>query len=95
MRPLGYLHEIWMCPDETGQLLPACIPFGPSGDRARELLEPGSECVWVFWSNTNYETMRIYYEFVGYGAYVTDEEWRNERYPDEWCEEQLQYLRNL
>ncbi|ACC71547.1 hypothetical protein PPMP20_12150 [Paraburkholderia phymatum] len=42
---LGYLHEIWLCPDEHGRSLPACIPFGPDGDGAHSLNEPGSE--WV------------------------------------------------
>lgn len=39
--PKRYLHEIWLSPDEDGQLLPSCIPLGPSGDAARNMNEPG------------------------------------------------------
>lgn len=40
---LGYLHEVWLRPDEYGNLLPACIPSGPDGDAARALNEPESD----------------------------------------------------
>jgi hypothetical protein len=77
--PLGYLHEIWLCPDEHGRSLPACIPFGPDGDGARSLNEPGSEWVWTFWARSHAEVMAVYYEFVGYGRYIVQND--SERQP--------------
>jgi len=68
-KALGYLHEVWYCPDGRGNYLPACIPHGPDGDAARSLNEPGSEWVWTFWASSHIQAMNIYYEFVGYGKY--------------------------
>lgn len=48
-KTLGYLHEVWLCPDEFGNALPACIAHGPDGDAARALNEPGSDWIWTFW----------------------------------------------
>jgi len=84
-----------MCPDENGELLPACLPFGPSGDAARALNEPGSACVFVFWENSHYEAMRFYYSFLGYGTYTTDQEWDFRPYPEEWLDEQRAYINAL
>jgi len=75
-RALGYLHEVWFCPDEHGNCLPACIPHGPDGDSARRLNESGSEWVWTFWASSHIQAMNICYEFVGYGKYSA-------RYDDE------------
>jgi hypothetical protein len=93
--PPGYLHEIWMRPDEHGQLLPACLPFGPAGDGARALNEPGSSCVFVFWANSYFEAMTFYYSFLGFGTYTTNEEWDYKPYPQDWLEEQRGYINAL
>lgn len=83
----GYLHEIWMSPDEIeGEYLPSCIAFGPSGDGARALLEIRSYCVVVFWANCHYEAMQFYYSFLGRGTYTTDQDWDYQKYPEEWYE---------
>lgn len=79
-RALGYLHEVWLCPDERGKLLPACIPHGPDGDAARALNEPGSEWVWTFWARSHAETMGLYYEFVGYGKYIIQDDVEHQPY---------------
>src|SRR6185312_13177789 len=68
-KTLGYLHEVWLCPDGHGNALPACIPYGPDGEAARALNEPGSEWVWTFWASSHAEAMSIYYDFIGYGKY--------------------------
>jgi len=69
-KTLGYLHDVWYCPDGSGNYLPACIAHGPDGDAARTLNEPGSEWVWTFWASSHAQAMSIYYEFVGYEKYI-------------------------
>ncbi len=59
MSQRGYIHEIWLCPDEDGELLPTCIHFGPAGNSARELNELGSFCAWLFFANSHFEAMQI------------------------------------
>lgn len=95
MKRRGYIHEIWLCPNEDGDLLPACIHFGPAGNAARELNERGSVCVWLFFANSHYEAMRIYYEFCEFGAYTTSEDSDHQPYPESWYREQQNYLCNL
>ncbi len=89
---LGYLHEVWMCPDEHGRSLPACIPFGPDGDGARALNEPGSEWVWTLWAHSHAETMDVYYEFAGYGAYIVQNNVERQPYSTDACERQKAHL---
>ena len=91
----GYLHEIWFCPDGSGNLLPACLPFGPDGDAARALNEPGSRCVYIFWANSHYEAMCIFYAFVDYGNYSTEFSADFEHYPHEWLQAQSEYINAL
>lgn len=93
-KTLGYLHEIWMCPDERGNSLPACIPHGPDGEAARALNEPGSEWVWTFWTRSHAETMTLYYEFVCYGKYAVKSDAEHQPYSRAACERQLTHLRN-
>ncbi|SDJ02027.1 hypothetical protein SAMN04487926_13034 [Paraburkholderia steynii] len=89
---LGYLHEVWLCPNEHGQSLPACIPVGPDGDAARALNEPGSEWVWTFWTRSHAETMVVYYEFVGYGEYCVLNDLDRQPYSSDAYERQTTYL---
>lgn len=95
LTPPGFLHEVWLRPNEYGQYLPACLHFGPSGDKAREMNEPGSICVLIFWANSHFEAMTFYYSFLDYGTYTTDEEWDYKLYPLEWFEVQRVYLNTL
>ena len=92
---LGYLHEIWLSPQEDGQLLESCIPFGPSGDGARALQEDGSYCILFFWANSHFEAMTYYYQFFGRGRYSTNEEWDHTTYPLAWVEEQRNFINRL
>lgn len=93
MRSLpGYLFEIWLCPDYQGQLLPACLDFGPAGDPARELLESGSICFLVFWANSRLEAMQYYYSVVEYGIFSSDDERDFEPFPDTWFAVQQAYV---
>ena len=89
---LGYLHEVWLCPDGHGQSLPACIPYGPDGDAARALNESGSEWVWTFWTSSHAETMAVYYEFVGYGEYSVQDDLDRQPYSPAAYERQMAYL---
>ena len=91
-KALGYVLEVWFCPDGHGNYLPACLAHGPDGDAARALNEPGSEWVLTFCASTRAEAMGIYYEFVGYGKYIPKCEDDLLPYPEAWCERQADYL---
>ena len=95
MFSFGFIHELWLTPDEDGELLPSCIAFGPSGNVARNLLESGSYCVWMFWANSHVEAMQTYYDYLGFGKYTTDQQWDFERYPENWYSEQNDYMQSL
>ena len=94
----GYLHEIRLHSHDN-ETLPSCVAFGPSGDGARilgdELEGVVGKCVWVFFANSHYEAMSIYYEFLGYGDYSTDKDWDYKKYPNTWYEDQKAYLIKL
>lgn len=90
-----YYHEIWLSSDEDGQQHPSCISFGPTGNAARNLNEPDSKCVWVFWAMSHVEAMRIYYDFLDFGTYRTELPEDFEPYPDAWIKEQQLYLSSL
>ena len=97
----GYLHEVWLYPDSAGskEVRPSCVAFGPAGDAARalsqEIKENTGECVWIFYADSHQEAMTLYYEFIGFGDYVSNDAWDFERYPDFWYQEQKDYLMNL
>jgi len=91
----GFIHEIWLCPSDDGELLPSCIPFGPAGSSARELNEPGSVCIWLFFANSHFEAMQIYYQFNDLGEYTTSEQQDHQPYPESWYIEQQYYLCGL
>ena len=96
----GYLHEVRFYPDQNSEgFLPSCVSFGPAGDEARKLTEEleknSGECVWIFYANSHQDAMILYYEFVGYGIYLSSEVSDQERYPDSWYQEQKEYLINL
>jgi hypothetical protein len=93
--PNHYYHEIWLSPDEDGELLPSCIPLGPAGDAARSVSEPGSECVWIFWAMSHIEAMQIYYEFMDFGTYQTEFREDSMPFPNAWISEQLAFLSTL
>jgi len=92
-KTLGYLHDVWLCPDGHGNHLPACLAHGPDGDAARALNEPGSEWVWTFWASSRAEAMGIYYEFVGYGKYTPQCDDDLLPYSEAWYERQAAYLK--
>lgn len=95
MSSRGYIHEIWLCPNDDGQLLPCCLPFGPAGDAARELNEAGSICVWLFFADSHFEAMQIYNQFNEYGEYATSDQRSYQPYPESWYIEQHDYLHGL
>ena len=82
------VHEIWLDPDEEGQLLPACILAGPMGDDARRLLGPEAKLHSTFEAWSHFEAMTIYYRIFDRGAYQTDQEWDRQPYPDAWLDVQ-------
>jgi len=92
-KALGYLLDVWLCPDGHGNYLPACLAHGPDGDAARALNEPSSEWGWTFWASSRAEAMGIYYEFVGYGKYTPQCDDDLLPYPETWYERQAAYLK--
>jgi len=83
----GYLHEVRVHLDG----LESCQALGPAGDAARRLIGE-STCVWVFWARCHLEAMNVYYDFLGRGAYKSDEPGDREDYPLAWHVEQEAYL---
>lgn len=95
--PPGLLLEVWMCPDENnpGEYLPACYQFGPEGDAARSLNEPGSVCVLIFFATSHFDAMSFYYRWVHDEEYTTIHQWDYQPYPPEWIEAQRKFLAEL
>ena len=92
-KTLGYLHDVWLCPDGHCNVLPACIPCGPDGEAARAFNELGSELVWTFWAASHAEAMSIYYDFIGYEKYSHQYDDDLLLYPQAWCERQAASLK--
>ena len=82
------IHEIWLCPDDQGQWLPACLLAGPDGDAARRLLEPGSRLIHTFEAASHFEAMTAYYRFMDFGTYTTDQAWDYQPYPEDRAQRQ-------
>lgn len=72
----GVKHEVWS--DQKG-LFTLCMA-DERGDNCRELLEPGSTLIHVFYANSHFEAMTIYYEFMDWGVYTTEFEVDKEPY---------------
>ena len=77
------LHEIWM---DAGK--GACCLAGPDGESFRQLLSPAARLVHTFEAGSHSEALKTYYQFMEYGDYKPDFEWKNEPYPEEWAERQ-------
>jgi hypothetical protein len=82
----GLLLEVWLCPDQNnpGEYLPACHYFGPQGDAARALNEPGSFCVLVFRAESHLDGMTYYHRLVDSDTYTTTNESDRQPYPVAW-----------
>jgi len=64
-----------------------CCLAGPRGDGARATLAEGAKLLKTFEAGSHFEAMTIYYAYVDYGAYSTDQKWDHEPYPAEWLTE--------
>ena len=78
------IHEVWVEPDEHGQLLESCCLAGPDGDDFRRMLSPAARLVHTFSAGSYFEAMTIYNRLLGRGPYTTDHSWDFEPYPEEW-----------
>ena len=65
-----------------------CCLSGPDGDGARHALGTNAKLVWTFDAGSHFEAMTKYNEFLGRGAYTTDQKWDFTPYPDEWLQRQ-------
>jgi hypothetical protein len=62
------IHELWTN-DEGLDMF--CLG-GEHGDAARKLLEPDYKLVWTCEAGSHFEAMTIYYQFRGYGEFITE-----------------------
>jgi hypothetical protein len=82
------IHEIWVEPDENGQLLESCCLAGPEGDGFRRQLSSKAHLVHTFTAGSHFEAMTIYCRLLGRGTYTTEHAWDFTPYPEEWRERQ-------
>jgi hypothetical protein len=59
--------EIWL--DAEG--LPSCVLSGKEGDAMRAMLGPDAKLIHTFEASNAIETMNYYYNFMGFGTYVS------------------------
>jgi hypothetical protein len=78
------IHELWENPEEG--TFTVCLT-GQRGEAARALLSSSARIIWTFEAESHYEAMTIYYRHMGWGEYVTDQEWDFQAYPDEWLDQ--------
>jgi hypothetical protein len=65
-----------------------CCLAGPLGSDAGALLATGATLVWTFDAGGHFEAMTKYNEYLGRGAYVTDDPSSFAVYPEEWLRRQ-------
>jgi hypothetical protein len=62
------LHEIW----DDSEGLAGLILAGEKGEAARKLFEEeGKKLVHTFYASSHFEAMTIYYDYYGWGEYIT------------------------
>ena len=62
-------HELWVAPAGDEQTF--CLA-GSHGNAARALLTPGSRLAWETEAGSHFEAMTYYYQYMGWGQYLTD-----------------------
>jgi hypothetical protein len=70
------LHELW---DEGEGRRTFCLA-GPMGDEARACLGPDARLTWTVEAGSHFEAMTLYYEYMGWGAYTSDQAWDRTSY---------------
>jgi hypothetical protein len=72
-------HELWK--EEDGQTF--CLA-GPIGDDARSSLAPGAKLIWIVEAESHFEAMTKYYEYMGWGEYISKFPEDKDPYPESW-----------
>lgn len=90
---MSLVHEIWLEPDENGQMLPGLCLCGPMGDAFRALLDESAIKISEIKGRSHFETMVRYHEFLGCEAYTSHHPEDFEPYPEEWLHIQYNFLR--
>ena len=85
------VHEVWERV-EDGTALTGVCDAGPRGDGCRASFGPGARLLTTFTSCSHFEALTIYYRYMDWGVYTTDQEWDREPYPAEWVAEQRRAL---
>lgn len=75
--------EIWKVEEVEGVEYALCYA-GPLGDDSRACLHPGAQLLTTIEAGCHFEAMTLYYRFLGWGEYTSDQEWDRQPYPDEW-----------
>src|SRR5437899_4162353 len=76
--------EVWEDIGENGERLPSLIYAGPLGEESRLLLGPNARMITTIEARCHFEAMTIYYRFMGWGEYTTDQSWDYQPYPEQW-----------
>ena len=75
----GIEHEIWL--DSEG-LTGLCLS-GAKGNGARELMQvDGAKLIHSFYASSHYDAMTIYYKYMNWGQYNTNQEKDKQLYPE-------------
>ena len=61
-------HELWVENEEEQTF---CLA-GPHGDGARKLLSAEAKLVWSCEAVSHFEAMQKYYQYMGWGEYISD-----------------------
>jgi hypothetical protein len=69
--------ELWQSKGEA--IATTVCEVGSPGDQCRAMLEPDAELIWQFEGHSRLDTMQLYYEYMGFGTYMSD-------FPDLDCE---------
>jgi hypothetical protein len=62
--------EVWQSVGDN--IATTVCPVGSQGDQCRAMLEPDAKLIWNFEGHSHLNTMQRYYDFMGFGTYVSD-----------------------
>jgi len=88
------VYEVWLDPDEEGQLLPGLCLAGPEGDGFREFLQPGAILSGTLLAESTFDAMNQYYRRNGWGDWTTSFEVDHEIHSHERADAQQAFLRS-
>ncbi|MFT9161462.1 MAG: hypothetical protein ABF491_14025 [Acetobacter sp.] len=86
------IHEVWMEPDEKGQMLPSLCLAGPMGADFRAALNKAAIKVGEIGGNCHFAIMTKYWKSQGWGEYQSDCLNDFAQYPDQWIQIQQDFF---